>query len=54
MEERIAVEEHVAVCAECRAERIELSEVATYLALLTPDQVRLLASEFVHKPLEPD
>jgi hypothetical protein len=41
-----AVEEHLAGCAECRAECRELSEVPAFLSLLTQEDVRSLADEF--------
>jgi hypothetical protein len=50
LDEHLAVEEHLAQCALCRAECDELSEVPAFLSLLSEEDVRLLADEFA--PLE--
>jgi anti-sigma factor RsiW len=49
LEEVFAVEEHLEVCDQCRTESAELSEVSSFLAGLTSDQVRSLAVEFAPK-----
>jgi anti-sigma-K factor RskA len=44
--ESIEIEEHLARCASCRAERDQLAEVTALLALLTDEDVRALVDEF--------
>jgi len=44
--ETIEIEEHLAGCAPCRAERDQLAEVSAFLALLTDEDARALVGEF--------
>ena len=44
--ESIEIEEHLARCASCRAERDQLAEVPALLAMLTDEDVRALIDEF--------
>jgi anti-sigma factor RsiW len=46
LDEHLAVEDHLAQCAACRAECDELSEVPALLSLLSDDGIRTLTDEF--------